>query len=88
VREGLFIKKNIDKWRNYQYNQASDPDEMAEQFTELVNDLGYSKTFYPQARLPNTSTVSLRASTSTFIKTSGKNPAGSGGSGKRICPLL
>jgi Uncharacterized membrane protein len=51
VREGLFIKKNIDKWRNYQYNQASDPDEMAEQFTELVNDLGYSKTFYPHSKV-------------------------------------
>jgi len=51
VREGLFIKKNIDKWRDYQYNQATDPDEMAEQFTELVNDLGYSKTFYPHSRV-------------------------------------
>jgi uncharacterized membrane protein SpoIIM required for sporulation len=30
---------------------ATDPDEMASQFTELVNDLGYSKTFYPQSKV-------------------------------------
>jgi uncharacterized membrane protein SpoIIM required for sporulation len=51
VREGLFIKKNIDKWKQYQYNPANDPDEMAGQFTELVNDLGYAKTFYPHSRV-------------------------------------
>jgi uncharacterized membrane protein SpoIIM required for sporulation len=51
VREGLFIKKNIDKWRKYQYEATTDPDEMAQQFTELVNDLGYSKTFYPHSKV-------------------------------------
>jgi uncharacterized membrane protein SpoIIM required for sporulation len=51
VREGRFIKKNIDKWKQYQYEAATDPDEMAQQFTELVNDLGYSKTFYPQSKV-------------------------------------
>jgi len=51
MREGLFIKKNIDKWKQYQYEPATDPDEMAGQFTELVNDLGYAKTFYPQSKV-------------------------------------
>lgn len=51
MREGLFIKKNIDKWRKYQYEAPTDPDEMAQQFTELVNDLGYSKTFYPHSKV-------------------------------------
>jgi len=51
VREGLFIKKNIDKWRQYQYEKPADPDEMASRFTELVNDLGYSKTFYPHSKV-------------------------------------
>ena len=51
MREGLFIKKNIDKWKQYQYEPATDPDEMAGQFTDLVNDLGYSKTFYPHSRV-------------------------------------
>ncbi|MBC7848408.1 MAG: stage II sporulation protein M [Chitinophagaceae bacterium] len=53
MREGLFIKKNIDKWREYQYEKTSDPDEMAGQFTELVNDLGYSKTYYPHSKVTN-----------------------------------
>ncbi|HVV07488.1 MAG TPA: stage II sporulation protein M [Puia sp.] len=51
MREGLFIKKNIDKWKGYQYEPTSDPDEMAGQFTELVNDLGYAKTFYPHSKV-------------------------------------
>lgn len=51
MREGRFIKNNIDKWKQYQYETATDPDEMAQQFTELVNDLGYSKTFYPQSKV-------------------------------------
>jgi uncharacterized membrane protein SpoIIM required for sporulation len=51
VREGLFIRKNIQKWKKYQYERATEPDEMAEQFTELVNDLGYSKTFYPHSKV-------------------------------------
>jgi uncharacterized membrane protein SpoIIM required for sporulation len=51
VREGLFIKKNIEKWKQYQYEPATDPDEMAGQFTDLVNDLGYAKTFYPHSRV-------------------------------------
>jgi len=51
VREGLFIKKNIDKWKQYQYERTTDPDEMASRFTELVNDLGYSRTFYPHSKV-------------------------------------
>lgn len=51
MREGLFIKKNIEKWKKYQYETSSDPDEMAKEFTELVNDLGYSKTFYPHSKV-------------------------------------
>ncbi|MDP4151573.1 MAG: stage II sporulation protein M [Bacteroidota bacterium] len=51
MREGLFIRKNIDKWKQYQSEPATDPDEMAAQFTELVNDLGYAKTFYPHSKV-------------------------------------
>ncbi len=51
MREGLFIKKNIDKWRGYQNEHTDDPDEMAQQFTELVDDLGYAKTFYPHSKV-------------------------------------
>ena len=51
MREGLFLKKNIEKWKRYQAETPSDPDEMANRFTDLVNDLGYSKTFYPHSRV-------------------------------------
>ncbi len=51
VREGQFIQQNIEKWKIYQYEPTTDPDEMAQRFTELVNDLGYSKTFYPQSKV-------------------------------------
>jgi uncharacterized membrane protein SpoIIM required for sporulation len=51
VREGQFIQQNIGKWKVYQYEPTTDPDEMAERFTELVNDLGYAKTFYPHSKV-------------------------------------
>jgi uncharacterized membrane protein SpoIIM required for sporulation len=51
MREGLFIKRNIEKWKKYQYETSTDPDEMAQEFTELVNDLGYARTFYPQSKV-------------------------------------
>ena len=51
MREGQFIQQNIEKWKIYQYEPTSDPDEMAERFTELVNDLGYARTFYPQSKV-------------------------------------
>ena len=51
MREGLFLKKNIEKWKKYQAETPADPDEMANRFNDLVNDLGYSKTFYPQSRV-------------------------------------
>lgn len=51
MREGLFLKRNIEKWKGYQAEEVTDPDEMAHRFTELVNDLGYSKTFYPHSKV-------------------------------------
>jgi uncharacterized membrane protein SpoIIM required for sporulation len=51
VREGQFIQQNIAKWKVYQYEPTTDPDEMADRFIELVNDLGYAKTFYPQSKV-------------------------------------
>ncbi len=51
MREGQFIKKNLDKWKAYQYERTADPDETAQRFTEVVNDLGYAKTFYPHSKV-------------------------------------
>lgn len=50
MREGMFIKKNVDKWNRYQQEQTDDPDETAERFITLVDDLSYAKTFYPQSK--------------------------------------
>jgi uncharacterized membrane protein SpoIIM required for sporulation len=51
VREALFIKKNRDRWLKSQYEPSNDPDEMAADFTQLVNDLAYAKTFYPSGKV-------------------------------------
>ncbi|CAN5375084.1 stage II sporulation protein M [soil metagenome] len=51
MREGMFIKKNVDKWNEYQHTQTDDPDETAERFITLVDDLSYAKTFYPKSKV-------------------------------------
>ncbi|WP_461453476.1 stage II sporulation protein M [Mucilaginibacter sp.] len=50
MRESLFIKQNADKWKVYETKPASDPDEIAERFVNITDDLAYSKTFYPKSR--------------------------------------
>ncbi len=51
MREGMFIKKNVDKWNAYQHSQTNDPDETAERFITLIDDLSYAKTFYPKSKV-------------------------------------
>lgn len=51
MREGFFVRKNIDKWKKYQHEPSDDPDETAHRFTDLVNDLGYARTFYPASNV-------------------------------------
>ncbi len=48
MREGQFIKRNLERWRSYQ-EPTDDPDEIARHFTYLVDDLSYAKTFYPKS---------------------------------------
>jgi uncharacterized membrane protein SpoIIM required for sporulation len=50
MREALFIKKNVDKWNEYQKVASSGADETAERFITLVDDLSYAKTFYPHSK--------------------------------------
>ena len=47
----MFIKKNVEKWNTYQRTQTDDPDETAERFITLVDDLSYAKTFYPKSKV-------------------------------------
>jgi uncharacterized membrane protein SpoIIM required for sporulation len=50
MRESLFIKQNADKWKVYETKPTSDPDEIAERFINITDDLAYAKTFFPKAR--------------------------------------
>jgi uncharacterized membrane protein SpoIIM required for sporulation len=51
MREARFIKKNVDKWNQYQQEETKDPDEMADRFITLLDDLSYAKTFYPKSKV-------------------------------------
>ena len=51
MREALFIKKNADKWNTYQHSPTDNPDETAERFINLIDDLSYAKTFYPKSKV-------------------------------------
>lgn len=51
MREALFIKKNRERWLKNQSAPADDADEMAKDFTQLVDDLAYAKTFYPSSKV-------------------------------------
>lgn len=50
MREALFVKQNSEKWQHYDSMQQANPDEVANQFIEITNDLAYSKTFYPNSK--------------------------------------
>ncbi len=51
MREALFIKKNKDRWLKNQQSPPVDPDEIAKEFTQTVEDLAYAKTFYPSGKI-------------------------------------
>ena len=51
LREALFIKKNRERWLKNQERLPQDADEMAREFTRLVDDLAYAKTFYPSSKV-------------------------------------
>lgn len=51
MREALFIKKNKERWERIQSQPSQDADEMAKDFTQLVDDLAYAKTFYPSGKV-------------------------------------
>ena len=51
MREAMFIKKNVDKWNEYQHSPTDNPDETAERFITLIDDVSYAKTFYPRSKV-------------------------------------
>ena len=51
MREGLFIKKHKDRWERVEQGKETNPDQVAKDFTQLVDDLAYAKTFYPTSKV-------------------------------------
>jgi len=50
MREPLFVKQNSQKWKDFENSSISDPDELADRFIQITDDLAYAKTFYPQSK--------------------------------------
>ena len=50
MREALFLKQNKDRWSSYEREPSNDPDELAERFIQLTDDLAYARTFYPKSK--------------------------------------
>jgi uncharacterized membrane protein SpoIIM required for sporulation len=50
MREALFVKQNSAKWKDYEQVRTNDPDEIANRFIDITNDLAYAKTFYPTSK--------------------------------------
>jgi len=53
MKEAVFVKRNTEKWQEYESTPATDPDQLTERFIELTDDLSYSRTFYPKAAVTN-----------------------------------
>ncbi|RDV14201.1 stage II sporulation protein M [Pontibacter diazotrophicus] len=49
MREAAFIRKNKLKWKSFETQKASSPDDLADRFIELTDDLAYARTFYPES---------------------------------------
>jgi uncharacterized membrane protein SpoIIM required for sporulation len=50
MRESLFIKQNKERWNRYESVATRDPDEIAERFIAITDDLAYAKTFFPKSK--------------------------------------
>lgn len=50
MREPLFVKQNAEKWTSFEQVPTTDPDEIAERFIKITDDLAYAKTFYPKSK--------------------------------------
>ncbi len=50
MREPLFVKQNSSKWSSFENDPTNDPDELADRFIQITDDLAYAKTFYPKSK--------------------------------------
>lgn len=50
MREPLFVKQNAAKWKSFEEDAMHNPDELADRFIQITDDLAYAKTFYPKSK--------------------------------------
>src|SRR5690606_26390306 len=50
MREALFVKQNAAKWEQFENMRSTSPDELADRFITVTDDLAYAKTFYPKSK--------------------------------------
>ena len=54
MKEVTFVKQNTDRWKIFENLTAqgvkANPDELAEHFVQLTDDLAYARTHYPKSR--------------------------------------
>lgn len=55
MREVAFIRQNKEKWLSFETailnNDIKDPDILASNYIQLVNDLAYAQTYYPKSKV-------------------------------------
>ena len=54
MREAAFVKQNKEKWIAFEkainYNAHISPDELANGYIQLTNDLAYAQTYYAESK--------------------------------------
>ena len=54
MREAAFLKINSEKWSKYESiiisHQSSSPDQLADLYIEITDDLSYARTYYPESK--------------------------------------
>lgn len=74
MREPLFVKQNAKKWEHFERLATHDPDELADNFIQITDDLAYAKTFYPKSK----TTAYLNGLASKFHQSIYKNKSEKG----------
>jgi uncharacterized membrane protein SpoIIM required for sporulation len=69
MREALFVKQSSERWKTYENLTNADPDQLAESFIHITDDLAYAKTFYPKSN----TTQYLNGIAATFHQSIYKN---------------
>ncbi len=55
MREAAFLKQNADRWKEFEQllnarERRTSPDQLADLFVQVTDDLSYARTFFPESR--------------------------------------